>query len=133
MKLTLCLLVSALLGFSVFGKHFWRGELKSIEDVCSTWGTLKFESEKFKSGKESLRAQMSCDLLRSQKKFFGKDVTEIRKELGGHNGFYFTDLVPAYLTSSGKTKKEDTWQLVFLLDNKYAVSEIVVHKNCCKR
>ncbi len=133
MKKIIIVVALLLSGFTVLGKHFWRGELKSIDEVCSLWGTTKFEIEKFKLKDEPIRAKMACDLLRNQKKYIGKTKLEIRKEFGSHDGYYFTDSIPAYLIYLRKTKSEDSWQLVFLLDRIRKVSEIVVHKNCCDR
>lgn len=51
--------------------------------------------------------------------------------LGDHDGYYFSDMFPAYMIHRGKTREEKSWQIVFLLDRKQRVSEVVVHKNCC--
>lgn len=44
---------------------------------------------------------------------------------------HFIDTYPAYIIQSGKNKKEETWQIVFLLNSEYRVRDIIVHKNCC--
>lgn len=69
------LLLAVSLRFILLGKYFWRGDFKSVDEVCSIWGNRKFDSNEFRIGNEALRAQMSCDLLRIQKKFVGKNVT----------------------------------------------------------
>jgi len=102
-----------------------------LNEVCSTWGEQKFEIEKFKLGTESERAKMACDLLKNQKQFKGFNLLKLRATLGSHDGFYFTDMFPAYMIHSGSSKNEDSWQIVFLLDINKAVDEVVVHKNCC--
>ena len=112
-------------------KHFWRGETMDLKAVCKKWGDFPFDAKKFRDGDEASRAQMSCGVLKNQKLFVGKDRASIRKELGDHDGYYFTDMFPAYIVLSGKDKTEDTWQLVFLLDRDQKISEIIMHKNCC--
>lgn len=112
-------------------KHFWRGKLKPMDEVCAKWGDKKFNIEKFKSGTEPERAQMACDLLKNQNQFKGFDLLKLRATLGSHDGFYFTDIFPAYMIHSGASKSEESWQIVFLLNNDKKVDEIVVHKNCC--
>lgn len=112
-------------------KHFWRGETMSTERVCKTWAERPFDSKLFAGADESMRASMACSLLKSQRNFVGKDRAEIRKDLGDFDGFYFTDMFPAYMIQSGKSKDEESWQIVFLLDRHEKVSEVIVHKNCC--
>ncbi len=112
-------------------KHFWRGETLSQSKVEARWGTAEFDSEAFKKAEISDRAKMAANLLRNQKSFVGKKRSEIRKELGSFDGFYFSDMFPTYIIQRGKNHQEETWQIVFLLDRKENVSEIIVHKNCC--
>lgn len=117
------------LGSFSLARHFWRGETLSQERVGARWGQSLFLVEKFRSASESERAKMAASLLKNQSQFIGKDPTEIRKKLGDPDGFYFSDLFPAYIIQSAHTSKEEAWQIVFLLDTKEKVSEIVVHKN----
>lgn len=78
-------------------------------------------------------ASMTCSLLKNQKKFIGKWYYEIRDLLGPHSGYYFSEFFPTYLIESAKKKGKDSWQIVFLLDRKQKISEIIVHKNCCDK
>ena len=64
-------------------------------------------------------------------KLLGKSVKFIRENLGDPDGFYFIDSYPAYIIQQGKNHEEETWQIVFKLNEKYNVREIIVHKNCC--
>ena len=119
--------------FYVVAKHFWRGETMSMSKVCMRWGEAPLNVSNFKkaSNDESVRAKMTCSLLKEQKKFFGKDRTEIRAMFGNYDGHYFSDMFPTYIIESSRQKGEDTWQIVFLIDRNEKISEIIVHKNCC--
>lgn len=121
----------SLLTSGVVAKHFWRGETMATKNVCKNWGEAPFQVDRFRLEDEVVRAKMACSLLKNQKLFIGKDRAQIRNELGDHDGFYFSDMFPAYMIQSAKSKGEDSWQLVFLIDRKEKVSEIIVHKNCC--
>ena len=114
-------------------KILWRGELMSLNKVCKRWGDNPHNLERFKSAKNNLpiRSSMACSIIKNQKKFVGKDIGEVRKLFGTPTGHYFSDMYPAYIIESGKTRDEDTWQLLFFLDRNKNISEIVVHKNCC--
>jgi hypothetical protein len=106
----------------------------SVEEVGKKWGEQqKFSSEVFKSGSEKMRSTMAYDLLKHQNPFIGKDPTDIRKELGDFDGFYFSDMFPTYMIEESNTKEKGSWQIVFLLDSKQKVDEVIVHKNCCEQ
>lgn len=126
------MVVVGFLAFS-WAKHFWRGEVMPIEKVGQTWGKEAFDLKKFKEGSEKDRAKMAYSLIKQQKQFLGKDVTEIRSSFGDFDGFYFRDTFPTYLIQSRKKDSDSAWQIVFLLDNNFKVSEIFVHKNCCDK
>ena len=134
-KVSFLLIVTflVLLAGFVLAKHFWRGETLKKQQVCSKWGEVNFNAKKFREGDEKVRAKMACSLLKNQKQFMGKDRYDIRKELGDHDGFYFTDMFPAYMIHTAKKIGEDSWQIVFLLNRDEKVSEIIVHKNCCEQ
>lgn len=67
----------------------------------------------------------------SLKRATQKSALEIRELLGPFDGFYFTDAYPTYLIQIGKSHSEDTWQIVFLLDDDRLVKKFIIHKNCC--
>ena len=71
---------------------------------------------------------MAYSLLKSGDHFRGMKTAQIRAELGNPDGFYFRDSFPAYIIDE---TENDTWQIVFLLNNKFKVSNIIVHRNCC--
>ena len=113
--------------------HFWHGDLMSKKKVCKRWGETPLDIAKFKLSEENepLRAKMACSLLKNQKKYIGTDRGKIRKIFGDYTGHYFSDMFPTYIIERAKTKGQDSWQVVFLLDRKERISKIVVHKNCC--
>lgn len=114
-------------------KHFWRGEVMSIKEVCQRWGETPFDLKKFKAADAdiSVRAKMACSLLKNQKKYHGIERYKIREMFGTYSGHYFKDVIPTYLIEIAKTEDRDTWQLVFLSDSNYKIANIIVHKNCC--
>lgn len=114
----------------VFGQHFWRGETLSIKKVEKKWGNADFQPEKFKIATPIERAKMTYSLIQS-KKYIGNSVSTIRKELGDPDGYYFSDVYPAYIITESGKKGDDIWQIVFLIDNLRNVSDVIVHKNCC--
>lgn len=118
-------------GGLISAKHFWRGEVMSVEMVGQKWGKTPFETKVFKNGDEKQRAQMAYSLLNHQNQFVGKDRLEIRSELGDPDGFYFSEMFPAYMIETATSREQNSWQIVFLLDRDEKVSQIIVHKNCC--
>lgn len=117
----------------VAAKHFWRGEILPAAEVCAKWGEAILNVEKFKDGDEKLRSKMACSLLKNQKLYIGKTRSDIRRAFGDHDGFYFSDMFPAYMIETAADRSQNSWQLVFFLDRKELISEIAVHKNCCDR
>ncbi len=139
MKKSILVIIAVFLCFSqVQAKHFWQGELMSVKKACKKWGAASLDVSKFKAAEgnkneESIRAKMTCSLLKNQKKYIGKDTLKIRKLFGNYTGHYFSEMYPAYIIETAKTKEQDTWQIVFFIDNRRKISKIVVHKNCCDR
>ena len=122
------------LGYTTFviAQHFWRGPVMSSSEVKKKWGDKKFDAKSFKEGSIETRASMAYDLLKRQDEFVGKNYFEIRTILGDYSGYYFSDMYPVYLIQEGRTHKEETWQIVFLIDRNEKIKEIIVHKNCCE-
>ena len=136
MKKSILAVITVLFFSYVQAKHFWRGELMNIKKVCKKWGkapldVLKFKSAENSKNEEAIRAKMTCSLIKNQKQYIGKNTLEIRKLFGSYTGHYFSEMYPAYIIETAKTKKQNTWQVVFFIDRKRKVSKIVVHKNCC--
>lgn len=124
---TLIVLIFISVGYA---QHFWRGEEMSLSRIEKKWGQGNFSAEKFKIGDKQARANMAYSLIK-HKKYIGKNILEIREDLGDFDGYYFSDVYPAYLINEPVTKGDDVWQIVFLLDKNKLVSSVIVHKNCC--
>ena len=73
----------------------------------------------------------SANLHRNQNDYIGMHELEILKRFGPSTGYYYTEMTPAYLIEIAKTRAENSWQIVFLINRDRQVREIVVHKNCC--
>ena len=114
-------------------KHFRRGETMSLKKVCKTWGEAPLDLVKFKNAEEdkSVRAKMTCSLLKNQTDYIGKDTSEIRELFGSSTGHYFIDMSPAYIIGGTAERDTNTWQIVFLINRRQKISKIIVHKNCC--
>ena len=118
--------------FYTSAKNNWFGESMSLAEVCKRWGERAFDSIEFKkAGRkgESKRAKMTCSLIRNKQQYIGKKREDIRKILGNYTGYYFSDMYPTYIIETAKKIGEDSWQIVFLIDNKGKIKNIVVHKN----
>ncbi len=111
--------------------HFWTGTVLSAAQVAQKWGQQSFDALRFKSGDEKVRSAMAHSILINKKNFLGRPVLELKKELGDPDGFYFSDVLPAYLIQRAKSANGESWQIVFLLTKDRRVDEIIVHKNCC--
>ena len=71
--------------------------------------------------------------IMTNKDLIGKSYEYIEENFGTHDGFNFIDTYPAYIIQDGKNHSEETWQLVFRMDNHYKVRDIIMHKNCCEK
>ena len=65
---------------------------------------------------------MTCSLLKNQKQYIGKDTLKIKKSFGNYTGHYFSEMYPAYIIETAKTKEQDTWQIVFFIDRQTALA-----------
>lgn len=111
-------------------------EFMGLKKACLRWGEQPLDEAKFKTSGEdrSLRAKMTCSLLKNQKKYIGMDNYKIREILGPPSGYFFSEAYPTYLINkAGERGGDDVWQLLFLIDKDQKISKIVVHKNCCYR
>ncbi len=105
----------------------------SLKEVCRRWGEQPLDLAKFKASGEdrSVRAKMTCSLLKNQKKYIGLDSQKIREMFGPQSGYFFSESFPTYLINRAEKKDRNVWQILFFVDGEHKVSEIVVHKNCC--
>lgn len=113
-------------------QSFWGGKTMPAKEVKSKWGSEKYDAKKFKEGSYATKAKMAYSIM-SDKTLIGKPYEEIRKMFGENDGFYFIDTYPTYIIQRGKNHSEETWQLVFRMNNHYEVRDIIMHKNCCEK
>ncbi len=94
------------------------------------WKEKPFNAGQFRSGNTKARASMAVSLI-AGKTLLGKTPEQVRATIGEFSGFFWSDSIPAYLIEEGWAEKKDTWQLVFLLDDRGRVNDVKIHKNCC--
>ncbi len=113
--------------------HFLGRDFLSVSEVCRRWGERPLDVAAFRSWEwgELTRAAMACSLLKNQDDYVGMDGSEIMTLFGEPSGYYYSETHPAYMIVVAKTRGQDAWQIVFLMDDDWKVSEVVVHKNCC--
>ena len=131
--LALSLLFAAALPSLSAIRNLLSSDYLSANEVCRRWGERPLDIAAFRSAEEdeSTRAAMACSLLKTQDDYVGMHRPEIAPLFGNPTGYYHTELHPTYLIEVAKTRAQDTWQIVFLIDRDQKVSEVVVHKNCC--
>ena len=108
-------------------------DYSSVSEVCRRWGERPLDVEAFRTAEEdeSTRAAMACSLLKNQHDYVGMRRLEVRPLFGNPTGYYYTESQPTYLIETAKTRAQDSWQIVFLIDRNGKIYDIVVHKNCC--
>ena len=116
---------------SVFGRHPWFGRTLNETEVKSRFGSAEFSAKEFKRGDESVRARMAYALMKD-KTLIGKSTEQIWELLGESDGHYFSEAYPAYLIHRARDEKDDSWQIVFLIDNDRRIKQVIVHRNCCE-
>lgn len=133
-KLGISLLIAITVVFSIglFAQSFWGGKTMSSREVMKKWGSDTLNMAKFKDGSADIKAKMAYSIM-TDKSLIGKSFDYIRENFGAHDGYYFIDTYPAYIIQEGKNHSEETWQIVFKMDNHYKVKSIIVHKNCCEK
>jgi hypothetical protein len=119
-----------MLATSTVASGFWFGKTMSLKEAEKRWGKKEFSAAEFKTASVDDRAKMAASLISKKKDLYvGKPIHIIRNELGGHDGYYFTDWIPAYVILMGRKLGEETWQVVFLPDEKDLIKDIIIHKN----
>lgn len=111
---------------------FFKDVVMSAAEVKAKWGSEKADYKKFKDSSYENKSKMAYSIM-TDKSLIGKSYEEIREIFGSNDGHYFNDTTPAYIIKEGKNHSEDTWQIVFKMNNEYKVREIIMHKNCCNR
>lgn len=113
--------------------RFLNSDYLSVGEVCRRWGERPLNVAAFRSAEddEPVRGAMACSLLKNQDDYFGMDTREIEQLFGDPRGYFISERHPAYLIEIAKTKKDDSWQAVFMTDQDAKVTDVFVHKNCC--
>lgn len=114
---------------SVYAQLVWFGKTMSVTDAQKRWGLENFDADKFKNGSRPTRAKMAVSIVKNKKTWIGKSFPAIKKELGEHDGFYFTDWIPAYFITDAEKKGDEAWQVVFLPGNDRKVKDIIIELN----
>ena len=131
--LTATILLAVFISVVYAAKQYLRPmKFMSLKEVCHRYGESSLDEAQFKASGEdiSIRAKMTCSLLKNQKKYVGLDSLEIRERLGEYSGHFFSESFPTYLINHAEKGGDDIRQILFLLDSKEKISKIVVHKNC---
>ena len=99
----------------------------NIKKAEQLWGKEKFDIKTFQAGDYKIRAKMVVDLISSDH-YIGKPFSDIKKDLGSHDGYFENDAIPAYILTEKNSKV--VWQLVFIPDDKWEKIRIVeIRKN----
>jgi hypothetical protein len=101
----------------------------SYEEAKMRWGQKPFSAQVFLQGNWRVRAPLAVDLLSRKGLYIGKSETQLRKELGRHDGFFWRDSIPAYIIEDGLETGKDSWQLVFFINRQNNVSDIRIYQN----
>jgi len=105
-----------------------RWETMSLDKAKKRWGESPFDPVKFKNGDLKTRSSMVVDLIKS-KYFIGRDTNVVREELGAYSGFFWSDTIPVYIIEEKSEKNPKTWQIVFLIDQNWKITEIRIQNN----
>ncbi len=116
----------------IYAQSFWGGKTMASKDVKLKWGHEKYDAEKFKAGTYEVKSKMAYSIM-TDKSLINKSYEDIHGMFGENDGFYFIDTYPTYIIQRGKNHSEETWQLVFRMNNQYKVRDIIMHKNSCEK
>lgn len=113
-----------------YSDTFWGAVFLDYKEAKKKWGDIEFNASKFKSADEKEKGAMAANAIKI-KKFVGKDMLEVRKELGVPNSYFFSDTIFAYAITES-TENREAWHLIFVPDEKLEkVKEVKIHKKCC--
>lgn len=113
--------------------RFLSSDYLSVGEVCRRWGERPLDVAAFRSAEddEPARGAMACSLLKNQGDYVGMDTREIEQLFGGPGGYFISERHPAYLIETAKTRKDNSWQIVFMTARDAQKTDVFVHKNCC--
>ena len=110
---------------------FLGAEFLSYKEARKKWGEMAFSGEKFKSALEKEKAPMAVNALKINA-YVGKDMLQVRKDLGSPDSYFFSDTIFAYSILPFPGENKETWHLIFIPNEKLEkVKEIKIHKKCC--
>lgn len=75
----------------------------TISEVTKRWGSEKNDYKKFKDSPYEVKAKMAYSIM-TDKSLIGKSYEEIRELFGPNDGYYITEILPAYIVQDKKTK-----------------------------
>lgn len=107
-----------------------------VKTAKAKWGNEKLDKNKFKdsgySG-DSIKAKMAAYIIEKQI-YKGSEIVLVYKELGTANGYFISDLSPAYVLQRPTEEKNEGWQLVFIpTEDSKKVKEVRIVKTCCEK
>ena len=115
----------------VNAESFYQAEFMSAQQAQKKWGSAIFDPIAFKAESYKNKPTMAVGLIKKPI-YVGKDMLEVKKELGDPTGYFFSDTIYAYLITDPSDKKSGVWQIVFIPDEDLKkVKEIKIHKKCC--
>lgn len=114
---------------SVSAQLIWFGKTMSAAEAQRRWGSEEFDAARFKKGDMPARAKMASSLIKHKNQWIGKSVQELKKSIGEHDGFYFTDTIPAYFITDAQKEGDEAWQIVFLPDNARNIKDVIIELN----
>lgn len=90
------------------------------------WPQRAFIAEEFKRSNPTQQATMVVDIIKS-KRFIGKSMSVVQKELGPPTGDYYHNEV--HYTYRLTERKKTNWTLTFLSDGSGAVESVFIRKS----
>ncbi len=121
----------AWVGFGTAQSYLDRGKFLTLQEIKKRWGEKPFSPNAFKAAPVKEKAAMAHDLIK-RKTLIGKTAPEIKAFLGPTSGYFWSERIPTYFIEEGWGEQKDSWQLVFIIDEKERVTDVRVHKNCCE-
>jgi len=115
---------------TVFAEGYLQGTFLDIKGAKKRWGVLEFNSAKFIQSDEKTKGAMAVNVI-EKKLYLNKPMSDVRKQIGDPDSYFFSDTIYAYEITPPKAKSEQ-WHLVFIPDEKLEkVKEVKIHKKCC--
>ncbi len=122
--------VAAIAASSVFNKYKYA----NASFAKKNWGSEPLNQKEFRESGfkgDLVKAKMAYTIVKNQL-YKDKPISLVFKELGRANGYFMSDLSPAYVLQRPTKEKNEGWQLAFIptKDGK-RVKEVRIFKSCC--